>query len=63
MAELALAAHIDRLERQGTVLRQELAIMLADEIIDRADHWTLKCLFVSRYDKEGYLIIKESHIH
>ena len=63
MAELALAAHIDRLELQGAVLSREFAIDLADEIIDRADHWTLKCLFVSRYDKEGYLIIKESHIH
>jgi len=62
MAELALAAHIDRLELQGAKLSHEFAIAIADEIIDRADHWTLKSIFVSRYDREGYLIIKESHI-
>ena len=62
MAELALAAHIDRLELQGARLSHEFAIALADEIIDRADHWTLKSIFISRYDREGYLIIKESHI-
>ena len=62
MAELALAAHIDRLELQGAKLSHEFAITIADEIIDRADHWTLKSIFVSRYDREGYLIIKESHI-
>ncbi|MBQ8815352.1 MAG: tetratricopeptide repeat protein [Lachnospiraceae bacterium] len=63
MAELALAAHIDRMELNRESLTRDAAIELADDIIDRADHWTLKCLFVSRYDKEGYLIIKESHIH
>ena len=62
MAELALAARIDRLELSGAPMDTEAAIALVERAIDKAERWTFKSIFISRYDKEGYLIIKETHI-
>jgi hypothetical protein len=61
MAELALAARLDRMEMTGTVLTKKLGQEMMDRAIDKADRWSLKALFVSRYDNEGYLLLKEKH--
>lgn len=63
MAELALAARIDRMELSGTPMTKDSAAALVERAIDKAERWTFKSIFISRYDKEGYLIIKEAHIN
>lgn len=63
MAELALAARIDRLELSGAPMDREAAVELVERAIDKAERFTFKSIFISRYDKEGYLIIKEAHIN
>lgn len=62
MAELALAARIDKMELSGIPLTEQSAIDLVEDAMDKAERLSLRSFFVSRYDKEGYLIIKESHI-
>ena len=63
MAELALAARIDRLELSGAPMDREAAVELVERAIDKAERFTFKSIFISRYDKEGYLILKEAHIN
>lgn len=59
MAGLAIYAIAERLRNDGTELTEEAAKKLVDEAIDRAEHRGIKGLFGSKYDKEGYLILKE----
>ena len=40
-------------------LSEEEAKNLIDDVIDRAEHRGIKGLFGSKYDKNGYLILKE----
>ena len=32
-----------------------------DKVIDRAERFSLRTLFVSKYDSEGFLVLKEKH--
>ncbi|MCI8465784.1 MAG: hypothetical protein HFI63_08010 [Lachnospiraceae bacterium] len=59
MASLAIYAAAERFRDDGTELTAELAKKLVDEAIDRAEHRGIKGLFGSKYDKEGYLVLKE----
>ncbi len=59
MARLAIYAIAERLRNDGAELTEEAARKLVDEAIDRAEHRGIKGLFGSKYDKEGYLILKE----
>ena len=59
MAKLAIFAIAERLQNDGATLTKEAAKELVDEAIDRAEHRGIKGLFGSKYDKEGYLILKE----
>ncbi len=59
MANLAIFAVAERLQNDGVELTKDAAQKLVDEAIDRAEHRGIKGLFGSKYDKEGYLILKE----
>ena len=59
MGGLALYAAAERMRNDGVQLTEEEARNLVDEAIDKAEHRGLKGLFGSRYDKRGYLILKE----
>ncbi|MCI8549206.1 MAG: hypothetical protein HFI68_01215 [Lachnospiraceae bacterium] len=59
MANLAIYAVAERLRNNGTELTEEAARKLVDEAIDKAEHRGIKGLFGSKYDKGGYLILKE----
>ncbi len=59
MANLAIYAAAERLRNNGTELTEEAARKLVDEAIDKAEHRGIKGLFGSKYDKGGYLILKE----
>ncbi len=58
-AGLALYAAAERLRGDGVKLSEEEAKNLIDDVIDRAEHRGIKGLFGSKYDKNGYLILKE----
>ncbi|MCI9485459.1 MAG: hypothetical protein HFI64_00520 [Lachnospiraceae bacterium] len=59
MARLAIFAVAERLQNDGEELAEETAKRLVDEAIERAEHRGIKGLFGAKYDKEGYLILKE----
>lgn len=61
MAELALAARIDRMELTHTPMSQRSGAMLMDKVIDKAERFSIRSIFLSRYDSEGYLVLKEKH--
>ena len=61
MAELALAAHVDKMELTRTAMNQKTGAMLMDQAIDKAERFTVRSIFFSRYDSEGYLVLKEKH--
>ena len=47
------------MRNEGIELSEEAARNLVDDAIDKAEHRGIKGLFTSKYDKEGYLILKE----
>ena len=59
MAGLAIYAAAERMRNEGIELSEEAARNLVDDAIDKAEHRGIKGLFASKYDKEGYLILKE----
>lgn len=61
MAELALAARVDKMELTRTPMDQKTGAILMDQAIDRAERFTVRSIFFSRYDSEGYLVLKEKH--
>ncbi|MBQ6876540.1 MAG: hypothetical protein IJN46_09980, partial [Lachnospiraceae bacterium] len=61
MAELALAARVDKMELTRTAMNQKTGAMLMDQAIDKAERFTVRSIFFSRYDSEGYLVLKEKH--
>lgn len=61
MAELALAARIDKMELTHVPMTQKSGAQLMDKAIDKAERFTLRSVFLSRYDSEGYLVLKEKH--
>ncbi|MCD2493462.1 hypothetical protein LQE92_12635 [Lacrimispora sp. NSJ-141] len=61
MAGLAIYALAERMRNDGIPLSEQEAKALVDEAIDKAEHRGLKGLFGSKYDKKGYLILKEQY--
>ncbi len=61
MAGLAVYALAERMRNDGIPLSEQEAKALVDEAIDKAEHRGLKGLFGSKYDKKGYLILKEQY--
>ena len=61
MAELALAARVDKMELTRTPMNQKTGAKLMDQAIDKAERFTVRSIFFSRYDSEGYLVLKEKH--
>ncbi len=61
MAELALAARVDKMELTRTPMNQKTGAKLMDHAIDKAERFTVRSIFFSRYDSEGYLMLKEKH--
>lgn len=61
MGELALAARIDRMELTRTPMNRKTGRELLEKAIDKAERFSLRSIFVSKYDSEGYLVLKEKH--
>ncbi len=61
MGGLAIYAAAEDYQQEREPLTEELAHDLIDRAIQRAERRTLKSLFSNRYDKEGFLILKEQH--
>ncbi len=61
MAELALAARIDKMELTHIPMNQKSGVQLMDKVIDKAERFSIRSIFLSRYDSEGYLVLKEKH--
>ena len=61
MGELALAARIDKMELTRVPMNRKSAREFLDKVIDRAERFSLRTLFVSKYDSEGFLVLKEKH--
>lgn len=61
MGGLALYAAVERMRNDGVQLTEHGARDLIDEAIEKAEHRGLKGLFGSKYDKNGYLILKEQY--
>ncbi len=59
MAGLALYAAAERMRNDGIRLSEDAAKDLIDDVIEKAEHRGIKGLFGSKYDKKGYLILKE----
>lgn len=61
MGGLALFAEIEECQQERVPLTEELAQELVEKAILRAERRSIKSFFSNRYDKEGYLILKEEH--
>ena len=61
MGGLALFAEIEECQQERVALTEELAQELVEKAILRAERRSIKSFFSNRYDKEGYLILKEEH--
>ena len=61
MGGLALFAEIEECQQERIALTEELAQELVEKAILRAERRSIKSFFSNRYDKEGYLILKEEH--
>jgi hypothetical protein len=61
MGELALFAVAEDYQQEREPLTEELAQEVVEKAILRAEKRSLRSLFSNRYDKEGYLILKENH--
>ena len=61
MGGLAIYAAAEEFRQEREPLTEELAQELVDNAIQKAERRTLKSLFSNRYDKEGFLILKEQH--
>jgi len=61
MAGLAIYALADKYIEDGIMLTPKLAKDVTEAAVIRADRKGLGGLFASKYDKEGRLILKESH--
>lgn len=61
MGGLAIYAAAEGYQQERQPLTEELAQELVDMAIQKAERRTLKSLFANRYDKEGFLILKEQH--
>lgn len=61
MGGLAIYAAAEEYQQEREPLTEELAQELVDNAIQKAERRTLKSLFSNRYDKEGFLILKEQH--
>ncbi len=58
---LAIYAVAEEYQQEREPLTEELAQELVENAIAKAERRTLKSLFSNRYDKEGFLILKEQH--
>lgn len=61
MGGLAIYAAAEEYQQEREPLTEELAQELVENAIQKAERRTLKSLFSNRYDKEGFLILKEQH--
>lgn len=61
MGELALFALAEDYQQEREPLTEELAQEVVEKAILRAEKRSLRSLFSNRYDKDGYLILKEKH--
>jgi len=61
MGGLAIYAAAEEYQQERESLTEELAQELVENAIQKAERRTLKSLFSNRYDKEGFLILKEQH--
>ncbi len=61
MGGLAIYAVAEEYQQERQPLTEELAQELVENAIQKAERRTLKSLFSNRYDKEGFLILKEQH--
>ena len=61
MGSLAFYAEIEQYQQDRIPLTEELAQEMVEKAILRAEERSFKGLFSNRYDKEGYLILKEEH--
>lgn len=61
MGSLAFYAEIEQYQQDRIPLTEELAQEMVEKAILRAEKRSFKGLFSNRYDKEGYLILKEEH--
>ena len=61
MGGLAIYAAAEEFQQERELLTEELAQELVEKAIQKAERRTLKSLFSNRYDKEGFLILKEQH--
>lgn len=60
-AGLAIYAAAERMLDEGEELTEESARELADDAIDLAEKPSLRGMFSGKYDKNGYLILREHH--
>jgi hypothetical protein len=61
MGSLAFFAVIEQYQQERIALSEELAEEMIEKAILCAERRSFKSLFSNRYDKEGYLILKEEH--
>ena len=61
MGSLAFYAEIEQYQQDRIPLTEELAQEMIEKAILRAEKRSFKSLFTNRYDKEGYLILREEH--
>ncbi len=59
MAKMAMYAAAERMRNDGVAFSEESARAMIDDAIEKAEHRGFKGLFSSKYDKQGYLILKE----
>ena len=59
VARMAMYAAAERMRNNGEAFSEEAARELIDDAIEKAEHRGFKGLFSSKYNKEGYLILKE----
>lgn len=61
MGTLAVFAKAEEYQQDREPLTEELAQEMVEKAILKAERRTFKSIFSNRYDKEGYLILKEEH--
>ena len=61
MGGLAIYAAAEEFQQDREPLTEDLAQELIENAIQKAERRTLKSLFSNRYDKEGFLLLKEQH--
>lgn len=62
-ARLAICEIAEQMKEDGEVLTREVARELTDDAIYLAEKPSLRGLFAKKYDKDGYLILKEQHFN